>query len=126
MKKRRPIGELEIEIVQAIRLKKKASVKDVCDNMKSKRKYTTIMTVMKRLFEKGELGREKIGRHYVYWLENKKKRGQGLLSRLKEKIFGGRSVAMVSYLLEMGDAITEEELDELESLIETYRHKESR
>ncbi|MFK8851699.1 BlaI/MecI/CopY family transcriptional regulator [Streptomyces sp. Ac-502] len=31
--------------------------------------YTTVKTVMERLVRKGLLGREKEGRHYVYWPE---------------------------------------------------------
>lgn len=124
MTRRRSVGELEIEILNLIRSKKTASVHDVCNAIGQKPKYTTVMTVMHRLFEKGELCRKKEGRLHQYWINDKNKKNQGLLSRLKEKVFGGRSVEMVSYLLEMDEGITKEELDQLESIIEKHRQKE--
>jgi len=124
MAKRRSVGELEIEILNVIRSKKIASVHDVCNAMGQKREYTTVMTVMHRLFEKGELCRKKEGRLYEYWINDENKKNQSILTRLKEKVFGGHSVEMVSYLLEMDEDISKEELDQLESLIEKHRQKE--
>lgn len=124
MEKKRYFGELEIAVLNIVRSRDKITVADVCKLLKNPRKYTTIMTVMQRLFEKGELKREKRGRQYEYWINDQQPSGQGLLHRLKEKLFGGRAVAMVSYLLEMDDHFSSEELDELESLIEKKRLRE--
>ncbi len=120
--KKRIAGALEAAILNVFRTHDRATVRDVYLKLGEERKYTTVMTVMNRLFEKKELNREKIGNQFVYWLdEGCKEPHCGLITRLKDKIFGGRAAAMVSYLLEMDDKISREELEELESLIEKKR-----
>ncbi len=54
------LGELEAEIMEIIWKLKSASVRDVFDKLKKHRKiaYTTIMTIMGRLVEKGILKRK--------------------------------------------------------------------
>ena len=54
------LGELEAEIMEIVWKLKSASVREVLDNLKKRRKvaYTTIMTVMARLAGKGILKRK--------------------------------------------------------------------
>lgn len=85
-------------------------------------KYTTIMTVMSRLVEKQELQRERIGLQYQYSINKSKiSAPSSLLERLKQKIFGGKSASMISYLIESGDDITDAELAEMEKLINAVK-----
>lgn len=58
-KKTSPLGELENEIMEVMWKLEAASVRDVLKKISSRRKiaYTTIMTVMCRLFDKGILKR---------------------------------------------------------------------
>ena len=63
------LGVLESEIMEIIwRLSDPSSVRDVTENLQKKRKiaYTTVMTIMGRLFEKGLLTRKLIGVSYLY------------------------------------------------------------
>lgn len=116
------MGALEAAILNVFRTEKKATVREIYLKLGEERKYTTIMTVMNRLFEKKELNREKVGNQFVYWIDDScREPHQGLICRLKDKIFGGRAAAMVSYLIEMDDKISHEELEELEDLIERKR-----
>jgi len=118
MTKKRIFGELELAILALFKTHEQLTVKDVLKLMGEDDKYTTIMTVMSRLVEKKELQRERIGLQYHYSMNRSKKPApSSLLERLKAKIFGGRSASMISYLLESGDDITEEELSEMEKLI---------
>ena len=118
MTKKRIFGELELAILALFKTHEQLTVKDVLKLMGEDDKYTTIMTVMSRLVEKKELQRERIGLQYHYSMnQSKKSAPSSLLERLKAKIFGGRSASMISYLLESGDDITEEELSEMEKLI---------
>lgn len=122
---KRIVGELEVAILNVFLTRERNTVRDVFNTLGKDRKYTTIMTVMNRLFEKKELNREKIGNQYIYWIDKgRETQNRGLLTRLKDKIFGGRATAMVSYLLEMDNEISEEELEELEALIEKKRAEE--
>ena len=63
------LGELESEIMEIIwRQKKPVSVKDVAEILSNKRQlaYTTVMTIMARLINKGILIRNLNGRSYWY------------------------------------------------------------
>lgn len=117
--KRRVFGELELAILEIIRKKGKASVKEVHHLLGEMDKYTTVMTVMTRLVQKGELTRKKVGAHYEYWQDvTKISQSFNLLNRLKEKIFSGKSFAMISYLIDSGEDISDEELTKMENLIQ--------
>ena len=110
-------GELEFSILKIVRKLGRTTVRDVYEGLGSEGSYTTIMTVMSRMADKGELEREKEGRQYVYWAsESDKHPSNHLLQRIKNKIFGGKPLAMVSYLLETDD-LSAEDLKELEQLI---------
>ena len=122
MTKKYAFGELELSILNILKEKQKATVNDVLNSLGSNRRYTTIMTVMNRLVEKKELAREKQGRQFEYSLNtSQEKKPSSLMKRLKEKVFGGRALPMVSYLLEEG--VSQEELLEIEDLIRQHKEK---
>ena len=64
------LGPLAAAIVREVTARKQASVGDVVDGLRGAtgrdHAYTTIMTVMSRLNEKGVLERERRGRQYIY------------------------------------------------------------
>ncbi len=110
-------GELEFSILKIIRKLGRTTVRAVYEGLGSEGSYTTIMTVMSRMADKGELEREKEGRQYLYWASKSRNLpANSLLQRIKNKIFGGKPLAMVSYLLETDDLNTED-LEEIEKLI---------
>ncbi len=122
MTKKRIFGELELAILSLFKSHEELTVKEVLKMLGEDDKYTTIMTVMSRLVEKKELKRERIGLQYRYSINaSKKSAPSGLLERLKQKIFGGKSASMISYLIESGDDITEDELAEMEKLIQEMK-----
>lgn len=115
-------GELELAVLRIVRERGRATVHEVHDRSGKKRSYTTIMTVMTRLAEKGELLREKEGRQYIYWLAPRNQSSfKGFLKRIQERVFGGRRAAMVNYLLEVDDEISDRELREMENMIRKKR-----
>lgn len=115
-------GELELSILQAVRKLGKATVRDVYASLGNKGSYTTVMTVMSRMAGKGELMREKEGKHYFYWIESTNEvPSKNILQRIQDKIFGGKSTAMVRYLLEADHSISDQELEEMEKLIQKRR-----
>lgn len=115
-------GELELSIIKIVRESGRVTVREVYDTLGSKGGYTTIMTVMSRLVEKEELSREKEGKQYVYWAAPiKESASKKFLKRIQDKIFGGKKLAMVSYLLEAENDITDKELEEIEKLIQKRR-----
>ncbi len=70
MAKRKPkiFGSLESEIMRVLWARSDASVRDVAEEMLQSRKiaYTTVMTVMQRLVEKGVLKRRLVAGAYRY------------------------------------------------------------
>ncbi len=63
------LGELEKEIMDVVwENPQKVTVRSVYKHLKKRRKiaYTTVMTIMNRLVDKGLLGRKKDGRAYLY------------------------------------------------------------
>ena len=119
--KKLAFGELEFSILQAIQRLGRATVREVYEALDQRRSYTTIMTVMSRMAEKGDLKREKEGKQYIYWMSTRHPSSAHLLGRIKNKIFGGKSLALVSYLIENDSELSEEDLKEIEKLIEKRR-----
>lgn len=122
MREKRVFGELELMILKIFSKKQKLTVKNVQEALGGEDKYTTIMTVMNRLVEKNQLNRRRIGLQYEYWIEQGKDSvPKGLLEKLKQKIFGGKSMSMINYLIESSEDITESELAEMEKLIKNKK-----
>jgi BlaI family transcriptional regulator, penicillinase repressor len=120
-------GELELSILQTVQKLGRTNVRDVYASLGSEGSYTTIMTVMSRMADKGELMREKEGKQYFYWIESSNQApSKNILQRIQDKIFGGKSTAMVSYLLEADQEISDQELAEIEKLIQKRRSEKKR
>ena len=66
------LGELEYEVMQALWSEQPLAVPDVLHRLNGRRRrssalaYTTVMTVLSRLYDKGLLDRAKVGRGYAY------------------------------------------------------------
>lgn len=117
-------GELELSILKIIREHGRVTVRDVYEGLGSEGGYTTIMTVMGRMADKGELMREKEGRQrqYTYWVAPQNESlTKNILKRIQDKIFGGKPTAMVSYLLDVDSEISDKDLEEIEKLIQKRR-----
>lgn len=120
-------GELELSILHTVQKLGRVTVRDVYASLGSGGSYTTIMTVMSRMADKGELMREKEGKQYFYWIESTNQApSKNILQRIQDKIFGGKSIAMVSYLLEADQEISDQELAEIEKLIQKRRSEKKR
>lgn len=115
-------GELELSILKIIRECERVTVRDVYEKLGSVGSYTTIMTVMSRMADKGELTREKEGKQYVYFIASHcGTTSKNILRRIQDKIFGGKPTAMVSYLLNVETEISDKDLEEIEKLIRKRR-----
>lgn len=115
---KRAFGELEVAILHILKKNQRMTVKDVHQALGGKDKYNTIMTVMSRLAEKKVLGRERMGLQYEYWVMPAKEKIPSFIEQFKQKILGIKTTAMVSYLIESADDITDADLAEMEQMIE--------
>ena len=62
------LGPLESAVMERMWARRTATVRDIVDDLAKRRQlaYTTVMTIMTRLHEKGLLARERDGKGYTY------------------------------------------------------------
>jgi predicted transcriptional regulator len=114
------LGETEMEVLHHVWDLGEATVADVRARILDEREvaYTTIMTVMKKLADKGYLQYHKDGRTYVYAPAQAPDKVQhSLLRRLMESVFEGSPMALVQTLVRHED-LSDEERDEIRKMID--------
>ncbi len=115
------LGETEMEVLHHVWDLGEATVADVRERILEDRDvaYTTVMTVLKKLADKGYLDYHKEGRSYVYQPAEEPDAVQhSLLQRLMEKVFRGSPTALVQTLVQRED-LSDDEREEIRALIET-------
>ena len=118
------IGDLEADIMGVVWDKGKATVQEARDALAPRRSlaYTTVMTVMSRLAEKGMLNRVKEGRAFVYTPAAPQERTAGsLLQSLVRRLYAGATGKAIAQLLETEEEVDDAELERLEQLIRSKR-----
>jgi predicted transcriptional regulator len=114
------LGETEMEVLHHVWDLGEATVADVRERILEEREvaYTTIMTVMKKLADKGYLQYHKDGRTYVYAPAQEPDKVQhNLLRRLMESVFEGSPMALVQTLVQHED-LSDEERAEIRKMID--------
>lgn len=117
---KRAFGELESQILYILKSGERKTVKEVHRALGGKDNYNTVMTVMSRLADKKLLAREKMGLHYEYWILSSANI-PSLLDKLKRKFLGISPTALVSYLIESSEELTDKELAEIEKIVKQAR-----
>lgn len=120
---KRAFGELESQVLYILKSGERKTVKDVHQALGGKDNYNTVMTVMSRLAEKKQLNRERIGLQYEYWIPQTSS-SFSFLDKIKQKFAGVKTTALVSYLIESAEDLSDEDLMEMEKLLQ--KRKESK
>ena len=118
------LGDLEAAIMRVVWDSGRATVHDVLAALAPTRTpaYTTVMTVMSRLAEKGVLMRQKVGRAYVYGPVDAQHEVAGsLLDQLVGRLYAGSAAGAIEHLIEADANVDDAELARLERLIRTKR-----
>ncbi|WP_103030362.1 BlaI/MecI/CopY family transcriptional regulator [Salinibacter altiplanensis] len=121
------LGETEMEVLHHVWDLGEATVADVRERILRDRDvaYTTVMTVLKKLSEKGYLDYYKEGRSYVYQPAEEPDAVQhSLLQRLMEKVFRGSPTALVQTLVQR-ENLSDDERKELKALIDALDAQDS-
>ncbi len=121
------LGETEMEVLHHVWDLGEATVSDVRERILNDRDvaYTTVMTVLKKLAEKGYLDYHKEGRSYVYEPAQAPDAVQhSLLQRLMEKVFEGSPSALVQTLVERED-LSDDEREEIKALIDALDEEDA-
>lgn len=120
------LGETEMEVLHHVWALDEATVSEVRERILEDREvaYTTVMTVMKKLAEKGYLTYRKEGRSYVY--EPAQQPGEvqhSLLQRLMDKVFHGSPSSLVQTLVQR-ENLSDTERREIKSIIDALEASE--
>lgn len=118
------IGDLEADVMSVVWEKGQATVQEVQETLAPRRSlaYTTVMTVMSRLAEKGMLRRVKEGRAYIYSPAVAQDKTAGsLLQSLVRRLYDGATGRAIAQLLETEEGVDDDELERLEQLIRAKR-----
>ena len=114
------LGELELKVMDVLwRSDEPLRVRDVLDQLPTERRfaYTTIMTVLDRLHDKGWLERTRTGRAYRY--SPARSRGEASAELLREVLDSSGDAESV--LLHFAASVSERESELLRRALETGR-----
>ncbi|MGH1362189.1 MAG: BlaI/MecI/CopY family transcriptional regulator [Calditrichia bacterium] len=118
MSKKR-LGDVELEIYNIVCRRKEASVQEVVDDISKNRKtaYTSVMTTMKILADKGYLAYKRVGKKFVYSpaIQPGELR-RSLLERTLESVFAGSALDLVQSLVK-SEKISKSELAEIKKML---------
>jgi len=115
----RRLGELELRILNVLWARGPSTVREVLEALEldPRPAYTTVLTVMRLMHEKGYLDRRERGRAHVYQARLRERPvKRGLLRNLIESAFRGSAEALVVRLLE-DEKLSRRELEQVRKLI---------
>lgn len=129
MKDKPRLGELETRVMKEVWRRGKATVHDVRAALEKRRRklaYTTVLTTLRNLEEKGYLGHEVEGRSHVYFPRvEERAAARHALRDLIDRLFDGSHVRLVDALLE-DEELTKREFEALRREVLALRRREER
>ena len=117
------ISDAEHAIMEVVWDRHPLSATEVCDVVCEARGWTmpTVKTLLSRLVSKGALATEPDGRRFLYTpLIERADYVGGESQRLVDRLFGGRAASLFAHLAE-SEALTDEDLGEIERLLKEMR-----
>ena len=117
------ISEAEHAVMEVLWDTSPRSAADVCDAVCEARGWSmpTVKTLLSRLVAKGAVATEPEGRKFLYSpLRERAAYVGGESRRLVDRLFGGRAAPLFAQLAE-NEALTEQDLAEIETLLKELR-----
>ena len=94
------LTEREMDVMAVLWDRGSATVSEVQERLEDELAYTTVLTMLRILEEKGLVGHEKEGRaHRFHPLIDRSEAGQTALDRLRDKVFAGSSELLMTQLV---------------------------
>jgi predicted transcriptional regulator len=119
------LGALEREVMAIAWNTSEISVRDVCRQLSSNIAYTTAMTTMDRLYKKGLLSRQKVGRAFIYRAAaTRDEMENSVTTELVQSLLDHDGAQPLPILSSLVDAVSDCDralLDDLERLIREKR-----
>jgi len=122
------LTEAEWEIIQVVWERQPCAAPTVQEELAARKKwtYSTVKTLMDRMVTKGLLTTERIRNLMLYRAAIRRDEAQrGELLKTGKRAFGGAFTPMMQFMVE-NDALSQKELDDLESLIRKKRRRDAR
>ena len=113
------ISEAEYAVMEALWRQSPLSATEVSDNVAEERGWSlaTVKTLLSRLVAKKAVSTEPDGRRFLYTPTIERTDYVGSESRrLVDRLFGGRAAPLLVHLVE-AEALSDEDIDEIERLI---------
>ena len=113
------MGELQLQVLDYLTKSGEATVHEVLERFpeRERPRYTTVLTVLRALEDKGLATHQKQKRAYIFRPTGEATRVRGqLLREVLDRVFGGSPRDLVATLLDI-EAVTPEVLRELRRLI---------
>lgn len=121
------VGPLELVTLGILNSEKNLSVSDIQLRLKKSGHdlaYTTVMTVLVRLYNKGMVTRHKEGRQFLYSVDLKKgSASMNVFAKVKNSLFGKEKLRPILSLLESEEELSREELEALKKAVEVRLKK---
>ena len=119
------ISEAEHAVMEALWSRAPLTAAEVCEEVCGTRDWTlaTVKTLLSRLVVKQAVSTEADGKRFLY--SPLLKRGMylgGESRRLVDRLFGGRAAPLVAHLAE-SEALTDQDIAEIEALLATLKRK---
>jgi BlaI family penicillinase repressor len=119
------LTDQELEIMKVVWDLNQATVRDIYEKLLEHRRiaYTTVMTMMKILEEKGHLTKNQDDRAHLYRPAQPKHAVlQGMVREFVNRVFNGSAEPLLLHLVE-DDKISNEDLAEITRLVKASRRK---
>lgn len=114
----------ELEVLKILWDQGPSTVREVRDALKHQRKrraYTSVMSLLGVMHDKGLVARKPKGRAFVYTPKfDREKTLRSLVGDLLGRAFEGQAGSLVAHLLEQADP-SDDELEQIRKTIEAYR-----
>ncbi len=108
----------ELDVMAVLWDRGDATVAEVQERLADELAYTTVLTVLRTLEEKGHVGHEEDGRAYRYHpLVEREEAGASVLARLLDRVFAGSPELLLTQLVAERD-LSDEELERMRRLLD--------
>ncbi len=119
------LGPLEMEVLDVIWEMGQATSREIFEKMRERKRLgqSTVLTVLRRLSDRGILHRDAGGDVYVYSpVMERRELGTRMIDDVVNRIFGGAVEPVISHLMERRD-VKDQDLDRLTALRGQLEHQ---
>lgn len=108
----------ELDVMAVLWDRGPSTVADVRDRLPDDLAYTTVLTILRTLEEKGHVAHEEVGRAYLYrTLVERGEARVSALDRVRSKLFSGSTELLLAHLVSDQD-LSDEELERMRKLLD--------